>query len=111
MRILVIGAGGVGTAVAAIARRRDFFDRLVLADVDLARATAAVERFGDARFGAAQVNAADAAAVAALASAERASVILNACDPRLNGSQGLELAFLLAEELKAERLLQKQKAA
>ncbi|CAB4915385.1 unannotated protein [freshwater metagenome] len=84
MRILVIGAGGVGTAVAAIARRRDFFDRLVLADVDLARATAAVERFGDARFGAAQVNAADAAAVAALASAERASVILNACDPRLN---------------------------
>ena len=25
------------------------------------------------------------------------------CDPRLNGSQALELAFLLAEELKAER--------
>jgi 3-deoxy-7-phosphoheptulonate synthase len=25
------------------------------------------------------------------------------CDPRLNGSQALELAFLVAEELKAER--------
>jgi 3-deoxy-7-phosphoheptulonate synthase len=25
------------------------------------------------------------------------------CDPRLNGSQALELAFLVAEELKVER--------
>ena len=25
------------------------------------------------------------------------------CDPRLNGSQALELAFLVAEELKEER--------
>jgi 3-deoxy-7-phosphoheptulonate synthase len=28
---------------------------------------------------------------------------ITACDPRLNGSQGLELAFLIAEQLKAER--------
>ena len=26
------------------------------------------------------------------------------CDPRLNASQALELAFLIAEQLKAERL-------
>jgi 3-deoxy-7-phosphoheptulonate synthase len=26
------------------------------------------------------------------------------CDPRLNGSQALELAFLIAEQLKTERL-------
>ena len=32
MRILVLGAGGVGAAFAAIARRRDFFDHMVLAD-------------------------------------------------------------------------------
>jgi saccharopine dehydrogenase-like NADP-dependent oxidoreductase len=38
MRILVVGAGGVGSAVAAIARRRDFFETLVLADLDRARA-------------------------------------------------------------------------
>lgn len=42
MRILVIGAGGVGSAVAAIARRRDFFERMVLADLDGGRAQAAV---------------------------------------------------------------------
>ena len=34
MRILVLGAGGVGAAFAAIARRRDFFDHMVLADLD-----------------------------------------------------------------------------
>jgi 3-deoxy-7-phosphoheptulonate synthase len=31
---------------------------------------------------------------------------ITACDPRLNGSQGLELAFLIAEQLKAERAAQ-----
>ena len=46
MRILVIGAGGVGTAVAAIARRRDFFERLTLADIDQ-RTTVII--LGDAR--------------------------------------------------------------
>ncbi len=84
MRILVIGAGGVGAAVAAVARRRTFFDRLVLADVDGARASRAAERTGDHRFGAAAIDASDAAAIAALARDERADVILNAVDPRFN---------------------------
>ena len=38
MRILVIGAGGVGDAFARIAARREFFEALVVADYDLARA-------------------------------------------------------------------------
>jgi 3-deoxy-7-phosphoheptulonate synthase len=33
------------------------------------------------------------------------------CDPRLNATQALELAFLIAEQLKAERLLQANKIA
>ena len=33
------------------------------------------------------------------------------CDPRLNGEQALELAFLVAEKLKAERSAAPQKAA
>src|SRR5918995_1578407 len=84
MRILVVGAGGVGGAVAAIARRRGFFDRMVLADVSAERAEAAVARLGDDRFGAAQVDARDADAIVALARAEGVDVILNACDPWLN---------------------------
>src|SRR3954451_5233775 len=84
MRILVVGAGGVGAAAAAIARRRDFFERLVLADVDGARAEREAARLGDDRIGAAQLDASDRVAIAALAKLERADLILNACDPRLN---------------------------
>ncbi len=40
MRILLVGAGGVGGAAAAIAARRDFFEHLVVADYDLAKAHA-----------------------------------------------------------------------
>ena len=40
MRVLVIGAGGVGSAVVPIAARRDFFERLVVADYDAGRARA-----------------------------------------------------------------------
>jgi saccharopine dehydrogenase (NAD+, L-lysine-forming) len=84
VRILVIGAGGVGSAVAAIARRRDYFEAMVLADLSETRATAVVDRLGDARVTPAQVDASDRAAIVALARAERTDVILNACDPWLN---------------------------
>ena len=85
MRILVIGAGGVGSAVAAIAGRRGFFERMLLANLSAGRARAAVARMdGDARFGAAALDASDADAVVALAEAERIDTILNACDPWLN---------------------------
>jgi saccharopine dehydrogenase (NAD+, L-lysine forming) len=49
MRILVIGAGGVGGAVPAIAQRRSFFDHLVVADIDEAKARRAVEGVGEPR--------------------------------------------------------------
>ena len=85
MRILVVGAGGVGSAVAAIARRRDFFETLVLADLDQARAQAALDRVGGpARMEARAVDASDADAIVALARDVGADTILNACDPRLN---------------------------
>jgi saccharopine dehydrogenase-like NADP-dependent oxidoreductase len=84
MRILIVGAGGVGSAAAAIARRRDFFDKLVITDLDAARAQASIEDLGDARMSAAALDASDPQAIVALAKAEEIDVILNACDPRLN---------------------------
>ena len=84
MRILIIGAGGVGVAAAAIARRRDFFKRLVLTDVDHARAADAVARLGDPRYIAAGLDATNVDAIVDIARIEEADVILNACDPRLN---------------------------
>ena len=114
MRILVVGAGGVGAAVAAVAQRRDFFERLVLADVDGSRAAAAAQRTGDDRVGAAAIDASDAAAIAALARAERADVILNAVDPRFNpavfaaafdaGCTYLDMAMTLSDAATGVRL-------
>ena len=82
MRILVVGSGGVGSAVAPIAARRDFFEAIVMADYDLGRAERVVDRLGDARFVAARVDASKADDVAALARAHGATHVLNAVDPR-----------------------------
>ncbi|KAB7746020.1 ATP-binding protein [Nostocoides sp. F2B08] len=87
MRVLMIGAGGVGDAAAKIAVERDFFEAFVVADYDLARARATVaaavaRRPGESRLSAAQVDASDESAVAALAREHRATHVLNAVDPR-----------------------------
>jgi saccharopine dehydrogenase (NAD+, L-lysine forming) len=82
MRILIIGAGGVGSAAALIAARRDFFERIVIADYDRTRADAVVDRLADPRFVAAQVDASDSAAVTALALEHGITHVLNEVDPR-----------------------------
>ncbi len=60
MRVLVLGAGGVGGAFAAIAKRRDSFEHVTLADVSPERARAVIARFGEPdRFSAQRVDASD----------------------------------------------------
>jgi len=81
MRILLVGAGGVGSAVAAVAARRDFFEHLVVADYDAERAERAAASGGE-RFSAASIDASDEAAVGSLIDAARCDVVLNATDPR-----------------------------
>ncbi|MBI2777098.1 MAG: saccharopine dehydrogenase NADP-binding domain-containing protein [Chloroflexi bacterium] len=82
MRILVIGAGGVGSAFVPTALRRDFFEHLVVADYDLRRAEAVAARAADPRVSAAQVDASSEEAVAALIARSGATHVLNAVDPR-----------------------------
>jgi len=82
MRILVAGAGGVGSAFTAIVSRRDFFEACVVADYDVARADKAVAAVGDDRFVAAQVDASDEASVEALVRKHAVTHVLNAVDPR-----------------------------
>jgi len=83
MNILVIGSGGVGTAFARIAQRRDFFERIVLGDRDVGRATSTAASLDDpSRFDAAYVDAGDSVALAALIRALRVDAVLNAVDPR-----------------------------
>ena len=82
MRILIIGAGGVGSAAARIAKRRDFYEAIIIADYDPARPQALVDELADDRFSAAQVDASNAESVASLIRAHDATHVLNAVDPR-----------------------------
>ena len=114
MRVLVVGAGGVGAAVGAVAKRRDVFERIVFADVDRARAQAVVDRECDPRFGAARLDASDAGQIAELARSERVDAVLNAVDPRFNpavfeaafeaGCTYLDLAMTLSNAETGEKL-------
>jgi len=81
MRILVVGAGGVGSAAVSIALHRDVFEHVVVADFDVGRAQGAAAS-GGARTTAVQVDATDERAVAELVAAHRCDAVLNATDPR-----------------------------
>src|ERR1700722_19859070 len=81
MRVLVVGAGGVGMAVARTAARWGLFERVVMADYDVRRAEQAVAGAGD-RFAAYQLDASDEVAVVNLIRRERIDAVLNALDPR-----------------------------
>jgi saccharopine dehydrogenase (NAD+, L-lysine forming) len=109
MRILLVGAGGVGTAFAQIAARRQFAE-LVIADYDLARA----QRAARARDGyqAVQLDARDEKAVAGLLAQHSCDVLMNATDPRFvmplfraalqAGTHYLDMAMSLSYPDKAE---------
>jgi saccharopine dehydrogenase-like NADP-dependent oxidoreductase len=85
MRVLVVGAGGVGAAFAAIAQRRKAFEHVALADVSSARAHEVVAGLGEAdRFSAKRVDASDRQALVKLIERSRPDAVLNACDPRFN---------------------------
>ena len=79
MRILLVGAGGVGSAIVKIAARREFAE-LVVADYDLGRAQRAAGAVEGAT--AVKLDARDAGAVAAAIEAHHCNVLLNATDPR-----------------------------
>ncbi len=82
MKALVIGAGGVGSAIANIASRRSFITEMIIADRNLSRAEAAVTKLKDSRFSAAEVNAAELEDVRALIRKANPDIVLNAVDPR-----------------------------
>ena len=88
MRILLIGAGGVGDAIVKISADRNFFEKLVVADYDLVRAEKSVAWVSEntpeasSRFEAAQIDASDPDNIAALAKKVGATHIMNAVEPK-----------------------------
>jgi len=114
MRILLIGAGGVGDAVAKIAAKRDFYDLIVVSDYDQSRADATIawitDKHGDevaARFVSAKIDASNAAAIVELAKAHDITHIVNAVEPKFvptifsaaftAGAHYLDMAMSLSE--------------
>ncbi len=81
MRVLLVGAGGVGSAFARIAARHNSFEHVVVADREKDRAERAAQRASD-RFKAVALDASDDKAIAELLRAERCDVLMNAIDPR-----------------------------
>ncbi len=89
MRILLVGAGGVGDAVAKLAAERDFYELFVISDYDLNRAERTLEwianRHGEeiaSKFLAIKIDASNAAGVAATAKEHGITHVLNAVEPK-----------------------------
>jgi saccharopine dehydrogenase (NAD+, L-lysine-forming) len=82
MRVLVIGAGGVGSAIANIASRKSFITELVIADYDASKAHAVTQKIQDPRFISVEVDAGDLVALEGLIRKVAPDVVINAVDPR-----------------------------
>ena len=82
MRILVVGAGGVGEAAALIAARRNFFELWVVSDYDKTRADDVVAKVADERFISTRIDASNAGEVTELCLKHSITHVLNAVDPR-----------------------------
>jgi len=85
MKVLLVGVGGVGEAIAVIARDRPWAEQIVLADYNLDRAKEVQARLGDAkRFPVEFVDANKQEMIEALAKKYAVDLIMNACDPSFN---------------------------
>jgi len=82
MRVLLIGVGTVGEAIARLSAERDWCERMVLADYSEERARQIADAIGQPdRFVAARIDASDRDAVRELATAERVDLVMNSVDP------------------------------
>ena len=83
MRVLLVGVGTVGEAIARMASQRDWCELLVLSDYDAERAEALQRELGDpTRLPVERIDAGDSAAVAELARRHNVDLVMNAVDPR-----------------------------
>ena len=85
MKVLLVGVGGVGEAIAAIAKPRPWMELMVLADYNLERAKEVQCKLGDVkRFPAEWIDASKQELIEAMARKYNVDLIMNACDPSFN---------------------------
>ena len=83
MRVLLIGVGTVGEAIARISATADWCEAMILADYDESRARTLSDALGGApKFPPVKIDARDPAAITELARAHRVDLVMNAVDPQ-----------------------------
>lgn len=108
MRVLLVGVGGVGEAIAAIAKPREWMKLMVLADYNIKRAEEVQKKLGDAeRFPIEAIDASKQESIEALAKKYNVDLIMNAVDPVFNkqifdaaynvGANYMDMAMTLSE--------------
>lgn len=85
MKVLLVGVGGVGEAIAVIARDRPWLEKMVLADYNLKRAKEVRRKLGSPRiFPVEWIDAHDKKQIVKLARKHDVDLIMNAVDPLYN---------------------------
>ena len=112
MKVLLVGSGGVGEAIASIVKRRDpkaeWLEQLVIADWSAERSREVAAKSGSPdRFPPERLDASRKEDLIALAQRYRVDLVLNACAPHLNmpifegaleaGCHYLDMAMSLSE--------------
>ena len=93
MKVLLVGVGGVGEAIAMIARERAWVEKIVLADYSLERAREVQQKLKNPdRFPVEQVDAGNQKMIEELARKHQVDLIMNAVDPLYN-KQIFDAAF------------------
>lgn len=108
MKVLLVGVGGVGEAIAMMAKRHAWVEQIVLADYKLHRAKEVQLKLGDdKRFPAEKVDAKKQPQIEELIKKYHVDLVMNACDPQFDEpifdaafSQGcnyMDMAMTLSE--------------
>src|SRR5262245_27393705 len=108
MRVLLVGVGGVGEAIAAIAKPHVWLELMVLADYNIKSAEEVQKKLGDeTRFPCEFIGASKQADVEVLARKYKIDLIMNSVDPIFNqqifdaaynvGTKYMDMAMTLSE--------------
>jgi len=83
VKVLLVGVGTVGEAIARLSAGRPWLEQMVLADHDIERARRVADSIGDATsHPVAQIDASNPDEIEALARAHDVDLVMNAVDPR-----------------------------
>jgi len=85
MKVLLVGTGGVGESIAAIAKNQPWVEQVVLTDYNTERTKEVQKKLGSAkRFPAEWIDAGKQDLIVDLAKKYKVDLIMNACDPSFN---------------------------